>query len=472
MTHFDVVVIGSGSAGFSAAEAARGKGVSVCLIEKDRLGGECPNWACIPTKALLKSAHVFRTVKRAAEFGINIGSAQADFGKVMAYKDRVVSAITGGGEVGTRYETLIKELGLEYRRGSASFEDAETIIVHGHDGGEERIRAKAFVIATGTVEFIPPIPGLMESGFWTFKDAVSMTQAPRSIAIIGAGPVGCEFATFFSTFGTKTTLIQSAPTVLGREDKEIAEMAGEALKMLDVDLLLGANVVSVTTNGDQKMVTADVGGMRQVVTAEAILLATGKKANVDGLTLGSAGVIVDPRGNIQTDAHQRTSQGHIFAAGDVDGGYQFTHTAHVEGSIAGANAAQIALGKTRGLEKVDERVVPRVTFLEPEVASVGMTSDEVKQKFGGALVGRFPIAALGRSVTESSNYGRIKLVAHPETGFLLGAQMIGPHAGEVIHELALAIHLNATLDDLGSLIHAFPTYSEAVAAASGTIERE
>lgn len=471
MPQFDVVIIGTGSAGFSAAEAAKNMGASVCVIEKEKLGGECPNWACSPTKALLRCAKVFRGAKHAGEFGVQVRRVEYDFGQIMAYKDKVVTAITGGGEVGKRYEAMIQELGLGYFKGSASFQDPYTVLVRGSDGETETVEGRTFVLATGSVEFIPSIDGIQEVPYMTSRDAVSLTAAPASIVIIGGGPVGSEFATFFGTFGIPTTLIQKPPVILHREDAEISELAGKAMKELGVRVIANADIVRVGEgeNG-QKRVTVAVGDEETDVNAELILMATGKRANVEGLNLAAAGVKLDERMSVQTNERQETSAPHIYAAGDVDGGLQFTHTAHHEGTIAGANAALRSKKKTRGFWKTDERVVPRVTFVEPEVASVGMTALEVKKEFGSVVVGRFPVGALGRAVTDSESRGLIKIVAHPETGEVIGGHMIGPSAGEVIHEIALAMHLRASLDDLGGMIHAFPTYAEAVAGAAGTIE--
>ncbi len=463
---FDVVIIGAGSAGFAAAEAARERGAAVCIVEREKLGGECPNWACIPTKALLKAARVYRATKRASDFGVIVRRVEFDFAQVMAYKDRVVAAITGGGEVGKRYEELLRELEITFVAGTARFIDKQTIAVTGKDGGIQEVTAKAFVIATGTAEFVPPISGLPESSYLTFKEAVSLKKLPASIAIIGAGPVGCEFATFFASFGVATTLIQRADVVLSREDREIAELAGRALEAMGVTVRTGAEIVSVGVAGKTKTVVLKDG----TVHVESILLAAGKRARVEGLGLDTIKVKLDKQGDLLTDDRGATSLSHIFAAGDVDGGLQFTHTAHHKGTIAGTNAALKALGKTKGFLVRDLSVVPRVTFVEPEIASVGMTSEEAKKAFGSTYIGRFPLSALGRSVTDSSAQGRVKLIAHPKTGVVVGGCIQGHGAGEMIHEVALAIRMKATLYDLADMMHAFPTFSEAISGAASTVE--
>lgn len=459
---FDVIVIGSGSAGFSAVEAARGQGASVCVIEKDRLGGECPNYACVPSKAVLRAAAVYRQAGAVREFGIEVSGRAFDWKRVMAYRQGVVETITGKGDVGDRYIAILKQLKTAHRLGAAAFIDAHTIEV-----GEERLSAKAFVIATGTTDFIPPILGLDKISYTGWKDALRAPRQPKSMAIIGGGPVGCEIATFYASFGTRVVLLQGAPVILNREDEEISARARTALIALGVEVVVGANVQEAV-NGHVGVsgLRVHVGGDERMYAVEQVVVAAGKRARTRGLGLEVAGVRMDDRGSLQTHDTGRTSVAHIFGAGDVDGGMMFTHTAHHEGWIAGYNAALEALGKRAKPLRRDERVVPRATFIEPEVASVGMTQRQVREKFKGALVGRYEVAMLGRAVTDSARTGLIKLVAHPKTRKLLGAHFICSHAGELVHEAALAIYLSATVDKLAGMIHAFPTYAEGMKAAA------
>lgn len=469
MSKIDVCVIGGGSAGFSAADAARSVGASVCLIEKEKLGGECPNWACVPSKALLTCAKVFRTATHAHDFGVVVRRVEFRFDEVIAYKDRVVKRITGGGPDGDRYRALARELGIEVYKGRAVFEDGGVVTVRSGAKKTERIEAKTFVIATGTTEFIPPIDGLEKAGFLTSRTVMDLKKVPKSLLVIGGGPVGVELATFFATFGVVTTLVQRLPFVLPREDQEISERALKALLKLGVRVIVDVEVVSVKKKNGLNEVAIRAPGGKQTVLVEDILLAAGKRAAVDDMGLELVGLKLDSHGALVTNAKQQTNVGHIFAAGDVDGGLQFTHTAHHEGVIAGRNAARFALGKKRGFEQRDERVVPRVTFLEPEVASVGLTEEEARKTYAQLLVGRFPVEGLGRTLTESAGEGLLKIIAEAQTREIVGAHMIGRSAGEVIHELALAMQLRATIDQVGGMIHAFPTFSEAVPGALSTM---
>lgn len=461
-TTFDVIVIGSGSAGFSAIESAVQQGVSVCVIERGRFGGECPNSACIPSKALLRSASVYRRLGHAREYGIDAPGRAYEWKNLMKYQQEVVETITGGGASGDRYLALLKKLKVAYRVGSATFLDANRIDVEG-----EILIGKTIIIATGTVDFIPPIPGIEEVPYWSWKDALQAKKQPKSLAIIGAGPVGCEIATFYASFGTRVVLLQASPMVLEREDEELSMHALEALTSVGVEVVVNAQIKELV-NGRVGVIGLKVvvGAQEQMFAVERVVMATGKRSNVQDLHLDIAGVALDSHGNLKTNKEQRTSVSHIFGAGDVDGGMQFTHTAHNEGWIAGYNAV-LSLTKTKKKPLVkDERVVPRVTFLDPEVASVGMTEAEVKKQYAKALVGRYDVGNLGRAVTDHSRSGVIKLVAHPKTRKLLGAHIMCPHAGELIHETALAMYLGATVDKLADMIHAFPTYSEGIKAAA------
>lgn len=466
-TAFDVVIIGSGSAGFSAAESARALGAKVCLIEKEKLGGECPNWACVPTKALLRAARAFRGIRGAEAFGITASGA-ADFKRVMAYRKSAVETITGGGERGARYERLVHQLGVEVVFGEASFADAQSVEV-----GGRRVYGKSFVIATGATEFIPPVPGLADIHYLTSRDAVMLERQPKAVAIIGGGPVGCELATFYASFGTRVVLLQSAPAILNREDADIGRLAQEVLEARGVNVIISSQIVEVIDGrGGVYGLRVSSGGEEAMHAVEQVIVAAGKRANTDQLNLSAVGVTVDARGNATTNAQQATSARHVFAAGDVDGGMMFTHTAHHEGSIAGHNAALIALGKRRPLRKRDERVVPRVTFVEPEVASVGLTQEEARKASRKLLVARFPVAGLGRAITEHARQGLVKVIADPKSRKILGCHIMADRAGEMIHEAALAMHLNATVDDVASLIHAYPTWNEALAAACGSVTIE
>ena len=461
-TTFDVIVIGGGSAGFSAAEAARSQGVSVAVVEKGLLGGECPNWACVPTKALLRSAHAYRQAQRMPYFGVHTGRVTYHFKEVMQRKSSVVSTITGGGE---RYKRIFQKLNVRVIQGGAQFKTKTTIEVEG-----AIYQAKTFVIATGASDAVPPIEGLEQAGYWGFRDIVQLKKQPKSVAIIGGGPVGCEFATFFSSFGTRVSLLQLSSQILHREDPEIAGIAAKELADQGVNLYTNTKTLQVEKRGFKKRVTLQVGKQqRKQIMVDQVVIATGKRANLDGLGLEAAKVLLDEKGRLVMKPTLQTSQPHIFAAGDVSGGFMFTHVGHYEGHIAGLNAASRAKKSRKALRTIDLRVVPRVTFVTPEIASVGLTPQEAKAAKKNIVVGSFPVGALGRAVTESDRRGLVKLVADKKTGKILGGHIAASRAGEMIHEVALAMHLNATALDLSEMLHAYPTYSEAITAAAGEL---
>ncbi len=446
---FDVIVVGSGSAGFAAVEAAAGQGARVCLVEKGKLGGECPNDACIPSKALLRAASIYRTLATVREFGMDASGRSFDWKKIQAYRERVVETITGGGD-GERYLAFLRKWKVTLKRGEATFVDANTLDIVG-----EHLSARAVVLATGTQDVIPPIDGLRDIRFWGWREALTAQRQPKSIAIIGGGPVACEIATFYASFGTRVIILQSAPVVLHREDEEISLRAQQRLEALGIDVVTGTEILSCVNGGMGAVgLKVRVQKKEEVFAVESVVVAAGKRPALPHMT------------------EDWTEKSHIFVAGDADGGLMFTPTATHEGWIAGYNAARLALRKRSPVLKRDERVVPRVTFIDPEVASVGMTQQEVNNTYHGVVVGRYETASLGRAVTDHAGHGLIKLVAHPTSRKLLGAHAICPHAGELIHEAALAISLHATIDKIAGMIHAFPTYSEGLKAAASLARLE
>ncbi|NQV12236.1 NAD(P)/FAD-dependent oxidoreductase [Candidatus Uhrbacteria bacterium] len=450
---YDLLVIGSGSSGFSAASAAKGRGRKIGIVEEEsRWGGECPNWGCVPTKSLLKSARVYRDLKHAEVFGVKVKDVSFDFGAVMARRAKLVGALGG-----KRVEDTAEKLGIDRIKGRATFLDEHTIHV-----GDKEYTSERFIIATGAGTFVPPIPGIEKVDWIDFKTISRLEGLPASMVIIGGGPVGCELATALSTFGTKVTLIQSAPRVLNREEPEISQIAHDSLERLGVVVHVGAEVIQLSQEGDQKNATVRVGREMIKISSEFLLIATGKASNTAGLGLKAAGVDLDERGTVITNSEMRTSAKHIWAAGDVSGGMRFTHTAHHEGSVSGYNAFA---GKDS--VKADERVVPRVTFLDPEIASVGITEEAAREGSGSVLVGSFQLKGLGRSFIDDEKYGIVKIVADEKTRKIIGGHIAGVRAGEMIHEIALAMYTNTSIDDLANMIHAYPTYSEGVLAAAG-----
>ena len=451
--HYDLLVIGSGSAGFAAAQAGRGSGRKIALVESDRLGGECPNWGCVPTKALLASAKQLRASQAWETLGLYGAEARMNFTEVMRRKDALVAGLTG-----KRLSRVADALGIDVLRGRASFLDPHTLHV-----GTREVTAERFVIATGSAVRVPSIPGLEGVAWWSFKDAVSAARPPASLIVVGGGPVGVELATFFSAAGTKVFLVQGAPQLLEREEPEIANVIKDSLEKFGVEILMKSEVLRVMAAQKGLEASVRAGTQMRTLQAEHLLLATGKVAEVSGLGISAAGVELDARGWVKTNAELRTTAKHIWAAGDVTGGMLFTHIAHAEGALAGTNAF------AKKPSRIDLRVAPRVTFSDPEVASVGLTEAEAKKAGSAVVTSTFPIASLGRAYVEGKRIGLIKLVVDTKTRKVLGGHIASERAGEMIHEIALAMKTHTTVDALASMIHAYPTYSEAISAAAGLL---
>lgn len=459
MKTFDVIVIGSGSAGFAAAERANSFGANVAVVEAGAWGGECPNYACVPTKAMLKSAEMYYSVKeKAKKFGVYASDVRFNFRAIMKRTSEIVGLVTGDEK---RLKEIAKDLGIETITGTAFFVDDQHIQV-----GANRYRAKKFIIATGSTDVIPPIDGLETVPYLSYKDVTRLKTQPSSVAIIGGGPVGCEFATFFGMLKTKTHVFQIAPRILHREDAEISLMAKKHLEDLGVHVQVNAAVTHIKKSGKQIVVTYGMGETMHTVRVDAVVLAAGKKANIEGLNIENAGIHLDERGWVKVNSTLQTNKKHIFAVGDVTGGMMFTHVAHEDGSLAGENC----LKKTaRSMKQATYKVVPRVTFVYPEVASVGITPQEATEQKKNFSIAAFPVGALSRSVTEEERRGIVKLVVDKKTRKILGGHILAPRAGEMIHEFALAMQNNLRIDDITHLMHAFPTYSEAVVAASSRL---
>jgi len=386
-------------------------------------------------------------------FGVYTESVTFNYKKIMSHKSAVVEAIAGT----NRMEKLLSTARVDVVKGRAQFVDDKTVAV-----GKKLFSAGKIVIATGTESFIPPITGLQKAGYLTFRDAVTKTSAPKSITIVGGGPVACEFASFYAMLGIKVTMIEIAKGILQFEDSEISALAANDLKELGVDIFLNTKVLSVQKRGHKKIVTFQEGKKnRKNVSVEEILIAVGKRANTAELNIEKAGVKLDKRGFVAVNEKLQTSKKHIFAVGDITGAMQLTGVAHYHGALASQN---ILAKSAQLMKKFDLSIVPSVVFLKQEVAAVGIDSETAKKNKIKFDIHKFPIGYLGRAVTDGERSGLLKIITEKKTGRLLGGHMIGARAGEVIHEIALGIKLNAKLSDLTEMVYAFPTYSEAISA--------
>lgn len=454
MQEFDLVVIGGGSAGFKAARTAAKLGRTVALAEERELGGECFWAGCVPTKAMVRAAQIWHTVRHAREFGIEAEITKADFAAAMAYKERVMREVGGDGPS----DGGMGKLGGRYFHARASFESPNEVRV-----GGEVIRGKHIVIATGTTPAIPPIPGLAEVGFITNREAVNLKELPRRLVVIGAGPIGLEFAQVFRRFGADVVVLEKDTQVLPREDSDVAALARQFLEEEHIRVLTGvtaAAVRRVTINGKtEKVIRVQHDSTEEEVFCDEILVAAGRNAAFAGLNIEATGVKHDGR-CIKTDRFLRTNVPHIYSAGDVNGGYLFTHVASYEGRLVAMNAF------TDNMEPFDHRVVPRCTYIDPEVASVGITEQEAHEQQLDIDVRTFSFADLDRAILAHEARGIVKLVLDARDGQICGAHVIGPDASSVIAELVLCMKHHLSASDIAATMHAYPSFPEAVEAAA------
>lgn len=447
---YDLVVIGSGSGGGVAANLSARYGKKVAIVEAGKIGGECPNFGCVPTKALLTAAEAYRNAKESSRFGVRTAKVDYRYPSIQAWKEQAVK--NTGTDEGAK---AFKKAGVDIIRGRAHFLDTWTVSV-----GHRRLTAKKFLIAAGTYNVIPPIEGLRETGFITYKEAISLDKPPKSLFVIGGGAIGCEFSEIFNTFGSRVTIAEFAPRLLAKEDQEAGLLLERTLEDKGVTVLTNAKVIKVSGSPGRKTVTYIKDDEEKKAIVEEVLLAAGKGAMTD-MGLDNAKVHYERTG-IKVNSYMQTSAKHIYAAGDVVGPYQFTHTASYQGRVAAHNMWH------KKNVKASYKAVPRCVYVSPEIAAVGATEEELVARKLEYQKAAIPISILGRSNTTGQDIGFVKVLAS-HTGVLLGATIVAPRAGEMIHELTLAIHKGLKARDIDETIHAFPTWSEAVRIACSKI---
>jgi mercuric reductase len=394
-----------------------------------------------------------RMVRRAQEFGLQVGSIRADLPAIVARKDAIVQTSVEN----AAFRQMLQQGGIPLLQGHARFTSPHYIQVDG-----QTIRADRVVIATGSSPAVPSIPGLREAGYLTSDEALHLRTLPASLVVVGGGAVGLEFAEFFAPLGTRVTVLEMLPRVLPQEDEEISEALRQYLEEDGVEVHTSARVVQVTRTGPLRVVVAETSQGVREFAAEQILVATGRRPLTDDLGVQAAGVELD-RGVVVTDSELRTSQEHIFAAGDVAGGYLFTHKAVYEGEIAAHNALS-----TAGLE-ADYLAVPRVTFTEPQVGSVGLTEAQARAAGYAVRTARVDLKDMGKGPAIGETRGFVKLVADDRTGRLLGWHVVSHLANEIIMEGVLAIRQKLTVMDIAATIHPHPTIPEMARAAAKTL---
>ncbi len=446
-TQYDITIIGGGSGGLTAARVATSLGANVLLIDKEKLGGDCLNYGCVPSKSLIHVARVVKQAKDAAKLGLKAAELEVDMAKVSEYVQGVICRVSENEQVYIQ--------GVTVKFGKVSFNSPTELTLN-----DERLTSRTTLIATGSRPFVPQIEGLAETGYWTNEDVFDLTALPRSLIVVGGGPVGVELGQAFSRLGVQVMIIQGPDRIMPREDVQASALLAEVMTSEGITVVTNARVVRARREGDKKIVVAKQGGQMLSYSADEIVIALGRKPNVDGLNLEAAGVKYDQKG-IVVDEHLQTSTSNILAIGDVIGGYLFTHVAAYQAGVAVRNALLPA-----GKKKVDYRVVPWCTFTDPEVARVGVTPEEARQRHQQVRIVTLPWKEIDRAQAEGETEGFIKLVLAGKKDEIVGVHMVGASAGELLGEMALAMQHRLTLSDIYNTIHAYPTLASGIQQAA------
>ncbi len=446
----DLAVLGGGPGGYVASIRASKMGLKTAVIEKDHLGGVCLNCGCIPTKTLYHVAVTLGEIKKAKDFGINVSVPKLDFKKMMARKDQIIEMQRKA------LQFYFKKNNVELIKGIGKIIARDKIKVMTSDSREIEIEAKNIIIATGSSAANVKPFDLSERGVLDNAGILSIKEIPKSLLIIGGGVVGSEFANIFSSFGTKVTIIEMLPRILSTEDEEISKVIYKVFRQKGIDIFTETIVEKVEKSGEKFICTASSGDR---ITADKVLISVGRKPNSTGIGIEEIGVEVDQKGYIKVDSHLKTNAQNIYAVGDVIGGFQLAYVASEEGKIAVENIA----GKTK---EMDYSIIPLTVFTSPEIGTVGLDEAQARNKNIKVYTGVFPFSSSGKAYITGETEGFIKIVTNSETGEIIGAQMIGPRATDLVHEVAVAMKGEMLVDDLVSTVHSHPTFSEAISEAA------
>lgn len=452
----NLVVIGAGSGGLVSSLIAATVNAKVILIERDKMGGDCLNTGCVPSKAILRSAKIANHMRRAEEFGFEEVPVKPVFKKIMQRVQKVIETIEPHDSV-ERYTSL----GVECVQGEAEIIDPNTVKV-----GERSITTKSIVIAAGARPFVPPINGLDQVPYLTSDNIWQLEEQPKRLVVLGGGPIGCELSQAFAKLGSKVTIVEMMGQLMGREDADVAEVITQRFADDGIQVLTNHKAVKVISEGEKILQCESEQGMVEVPFDE-ILVAVGRKPNTDQMQLERLGIELSDNGTIQTDQYLRTAVPNIFACGDIAGPYQFTHTASHQAWFATVNAL---FGFAKKF-KVDYRVIPWATFTMPEVARVGLSESDAQQQKLDYEVTRYGIDDLDRAIAEGEAHGFIKVITPKGKDKVLGVTIVGAHAGELIAEYVLAMKYNLGLNKILSTIHLYPSFAETNKFVAGNWKR-
>lgn len=451
MGKIKVVVIGSGPGGYVASIRAAQLGGDVILVEKDNVGGTCLNRGCIPTKCLLRSVEALLMARKAGDFGIAVAEAEPNFSKIMARKQRIV------GQQRKNIQKLVQSNGIAIVSGNATLVEPHKISVQTKEGVQD-IEADRIIIATGSEPIVPKIFDSSHAAVLTSNEVLELKELPKTLLILGAGVIGVEFATVFSALGTEVTMVEMMEQIIPTEDSLVAEQLQVVLEEeRGINIFTGTRMEGITNYGPNS-ITAKLANGKEI-TAEKLLVSIGRQVNSRGIGLEKVGVTVGPKGNILVNERMETSVKGIYAIGDVIGKILLAHVASTEGIVAAENA----MGAN---STMDYSAVPSCIYTMPEIASVGLTADKAKAAGKKVKVGRFTFGTCSKAVIIGEEDGFVNIVAEQETDKVLGAQIIGPHATDLISELAVAVRWGITAEQIGATIHAHPTLAESIMEAA------
>lgn len=454
---YNLVVIGAGTAGLITAAVAAGLGARVALVERHLMGGDCLNVGCVPSKALIRASRVAAEARRSGDYGVKLtGTVEPDFAAVMERLRRTRAAISDDDSA----ERYTRELGVDVFLGEAKFTGGDAVEV-----GGTRLRFKKAVIATGARAVAPPIEGLEEAGYLTNETVFSLSACPPRLAVIGAGPIGCELAQAFQRLGSQVSLLEMGPHVLSREDADAAQIVEQALVRDGVELVVGARLQRVEATTAGRRLHYQVDGQARSLEVDQILVGAGRAPNVEDLGLEAAGVEYDAKGGVRVDDRLRTTNRRIFAAGDCCMHWKFTHAADAAAKLVVRNALFF------GRDKLSNLVMPWCTYTDPEIAHVGLYADQARER--GIEVDTFqvPLAKVNRAFLDGQDEGFIKVHVRRGSDRLVGATIVAAHAGDLISELTLAIVGKVGLGTLARVIHPYPTQAEGIKAAANAYMR-
>ncbi|GAA0236621.1 FAD-dependent oxidoreductase [Marinomonas primoryensis] len=460
----NLIVIGAGAGGLVSAYIAAAVKAKVTLIEANKMGGDCLNYGCIPSKALIKSAKVAQQMRHAENYGLDSSEPTFSFKKVMARVHDVISKIEPHDSV-ERYTNL----GVDVVQGYAQLIDPWTVEIKLNDGGTQRLTARSIVLATGARPFVPDLPGLNDVGYYTsdnlWEEFAKFDEAPKRLVVLGGGPIGSELAQSFARLGSKVTQVERAARIMAREDEEVSELVQESMRSDGVTTLTSHNAIRCEKEGDVKRLIVEKDGVESVIEFDALLCAVGRQARLEGYGLENLGV--ETKRTIVTNDYLETLFPNIFAVGDVAGPYQFTHVAAHQAWFAAVNALFGTFKKFRA----DYRVIPWATFVDPEVARVGLSEQDAKEQGIAYEMVRYGLDDLDRAIAESATKGFVKVLTVPGKDKILGVTIVGEHSGELLAEFVLAMKHGLGLNKILGTIHTYPTWAESNKYAAGEWKR-